>query len=129
MNTAIVAVGRRKTSNARVMLVAGNGKITVNRKDIKLFFPRESHQLHIEEPLKAVEVGAKYDVIANVSGGGQTGQAGAIRLGIARALVKVDEELKKALKPLGVMSRDPRMKERRKYGLAKARKRYQFSKR
>ncbi|MBL7958963.1 30S ribosomal protein S9 [bacterium] len=129
MSAAITAVGRRKTANARVMLIAGNGKITVNRKDIKNFFPRESHQLHVEEPLKAVEVGAKYDVVANVRGGGQTGQAGAIRLGIARALVKIDEELKKALKPLGVMSRDPRMKERRKYGLAKARKRYQFSKR
>jgi small subunit ribosomal protein S9 len=129
MSTTILAltVGRRKTSNARVRLVPGNGQITVNDKNIKVYFPRESHQLHIEEPLKAAE--AKYDVIANVNGGGQTGQAGAIRLGIARALVKLDEEMKKTLKPLGVMSRDPRMKERRKYGLAKARKRYQFSKR
>ena len=129
MSTTILAltVGRRKTANARVRLVPGNGQITVNHKNIKVYFPRESHQLHIEEPLKAAE--AKYDVIANVNGGGQTGQAGAIRLGIARALVKLDEEIKKTLKPLGVMSRDPRMKERRKYGLAKARKRYQFSKR
>ncbi len=127
MSTTILTVGRRKTSNARVRLFPGTGQVTVNGKSIKDYFPRESHQLHIEEPLKAVE--AKFDVTANVNGGGQTGQAGAIRLGIARALVKLDEELKKVLKPLGVMSRDPRMKERRKYGLAKARKRYQFSKR
>jgi small subunit ribosomal protein S9 len=127
MNTAIISVGRRKTSSARVRLIPGTGQVTVNKKTMKEYFPRESHQLHVEEPLKAIET--KYDVIANVSGGGLSGQAGAIRLGIARALVKLDEESKKILKPLGVMSRDPRMKERRKYGLAKARKRYQFSKR
>jgi small subunit ribosomal protein S9 len=111
------------------MLIHGHGKITVNRLDITKYFPRESNQLHVQEALNATEEGAKYDVVANVRGGGKSGQAGAIRLGIARALVKIDEELRKALKPLGLMTRDPRMKERRKYGLAKARKRYQFSKR
>ncbi len=129
MSSAIMAIGRRKTSHARVMLVPGNGEIQVNGKAFKQYFPREYHQLHAMEPLKAVEIGGKYNVIANIAGGGQTGQAGALRLGIARALVKIDEELKPILKPLGLMSRDPRMKERRKYGLAKARKRFQFSKR
>ncbi len=129
MNTAIMAVGRRKTSNARVMLKPGTGKCTVNNKDITAYFPRGTHRLHILEGMKVVEIGSQYDVHANVAGGGLSGQAGAIRLGIARALVKIDEELKPKLKPLGLMSRDPRMKERRKYGLAKARKRFQFSKR
>lgn len=129
MNTAITAVGRRKTSSARVTLVPGTGKITVNNKQLAEHFKRGTEQLHVEEPMKATEAGTKYDVIANVRGGGKSGQAGAVRLGIARALVKIDEELKKSLKPLGMMTRDPRMKERRKYGLAKARKRYQFSKR
>lgn len=129
MSIAATAVGRRKTSNARVMLIPGHGKITVNNLDIAKYFPRESNQLHVLEALNATEEGAKYDVVANVRGGGKSGQAGAIRLGIARALVKLDEEIRKALKPLGLMTRDPRMKERRKYGLAKARKRYQFSKR
>lgn len=129
MTTAIMAVGRRKTSNARVMLKPGSGKCIVNKKDIKEYFPRDTHRLHILEALKALQMESQYDVIANVRGGGLSGQAGAIRLGIARALVKMDEELKAKLKPLGLMSRDPRMKERRKYGLAKARKRFQFSKR
>ncbi len=127
--TAVIAVGRRKTATARVRLIPGSGKITVNKKDFKVYFPRESHQLHVTEPLDLVELMSKYDVVANANGGGQTGQAGAIRLGIARCLVKIEEEMKKTLKPIGAMSRDPRMKERRKYGLAKARKRYQFSKR
>jgi small subunit ribosomal protein S9 len=129
MSMAISAIGRRKTAHARVRLVPGSGKITVNSKDIREYFPRESNQLKIQEALQAVEAGARYDVIANVAGGGKSGQAGAIRLGIARAFVKMDEETRKALKPLGMLRRDPRMKERRKYGLAKARKRYQFSKR
>lgn len=127
--TTLVAVGRRKTSTARVRLVSGTGKVTVNKKDIKEYFPRESLQIHALEPLTSTDMAGKYDVIALASGGGPSGQAGAVRLGIARALVKLDEELRKALKPIGAMSRDPRMKERRKYGLAKARKRYQFSKR
>ncbi len=129
MSTAIIAVGRRKTSTARVMLKPGSGKCTVNNKDIAVYFPRGTHRLHILEAMKTVEIGSQYDIHANVAGGGISGQAGAIRLGIARALVKIDEELKPKLKPLGLMSRDPRMKERRKYGLAKARKRFQFSKR
>jgi len=129
MSTAITAVGRRKTSTARIRLVPGNGKVTVNNKDIDAHFKRKTEVILAEEPLKSVEIGSQYNVIALVSGGGKTGQAGAIRLGIARALVKIDDELKKILKPMGMMSRDPRMKERRKYGLAKARKRYQFSKR
>ncbi|HMV26719.1 30S ribosomal protein S9 [bacterium] len=129
MSAPLAAVGRRKTATARVRLVPGNGKVTINHRDIKDYFPRGSHQIHVTEPLTVVEAGSKYDVIALTRGGGPSGQAGAIRLGIARALVKIDEEMKKALKPIGAMSRDPRMKERRKYGLAKARKRYQFSKR
>jgi len=129
MSSVIRAIGRRKTSHARVMLIPGSGEIQVNGKTFKQYFPREYHQLHAMEPLKTVEVGSKYNVVANIAGGGLSGQAGALRVGIARALVKLDEELKLVLKPLGLMSRDPRMKERRKYGLAKARKRYQFSKR
>lgn len=129
MSATFIAVGRRKTSSARVRMTTGSGKITVNKKPIEDYFPRAAHRFHILEPLKVSEMASKYDISANVHGGGQAGQAGAIRLGIARALVKVDEELRRVLKPHGIMTRDPRMKERRKYGLAKARKRFQFSKR
>ncbi|MCB0833764.1 MAG: 30S ribosomal protein S9 [Bacteroidetes bacterium] len=129
MSTTFVAVGRRKTSSARVRMSAGSGKIMVNKKPIEDYFPRAAHRFQITEPLKVSDLMAKYDISANVRGGGQAGQAGAIRLGIARALVKIDEELRRVLKPHGIMTRDPRMKERRKYGLAKARKRFQFSKR
>ncbi len=129
MSSQVTAVGRRKTASARVILVPGSGKITVNKLKFEEHFERGSHRYIVEEPLRAAEVMGKYDVIANVHGGGKSGQAGAVMLGIARALVKIDEEMKRLLKPHGLMTRDPRMKERRKYGLAKARKRFQFSKR
>ncbi len=129
MTSQVTAVGRRKTASARVTLIPGSGKVTVNKREFADHFERGAHRFMIEEPLRAADALGKYDIVANVRGGGKAGQAGAVRLGIARALVKLDEEIKKALKPLGLMTRDPRMKERRKYGLAKARKRYQFSKR
>jgi len=129
MSTQVTAVGRRRCASARVILVPGTGKVTVNKREFAKHFERGAHRFMIEEPLRAADMVGKYDIIANVHGGGKSGQAGAIRLGIARALVKIDEEIKKLLKPLSLMTRDPRMKERRKYGLAKARKRYQFSKR
>ena len=121
--------GRRKSSIARVRLVEGSGKITINGKDIDEFFGLETLKVIVRQPLTVTNTTAKYDVIANVKGGGFTGQAGAIRHGIARALVKSDEALKPELKKAGFLTRDPRMKERKKYGLKKARRAPQFSKR
>jgi len=129
MATDFHAVGRRKESIARVRLVPGTGQRTVNGKTIDAYFPRETMIDMILKPLEITSTSDRYDVHANVVGGGVTGQAGAVRLGIARALVKVDESYRKPLKQVGLMTRDPRMKERKKYGQKGARKRFQFSKR
>ena len=121
--------GRRKSSIARVRLVEGSGKITINGKDIDEFFGLETLKVIVRQPLTVTNTTAKYDVIASVKGGGFTGQAGAIRHGIARALNEANTEYRPALKQNGFLTRDPRMKERKKYGLKKARKAPQFSKR
>jgi small subunit ribosomal protein S9 len=121
--------GRRKSSTARVFLRPGSGTITVNRRACDDAFPIESLRMQIRQPLVLTETTDKFDVLANVDGGGVAGQAGALRLGIARALVVFDAELRRALKKDGLLTRDARAKERKKYGLAGARKRFQFSKR
>ena len=128
-NIVFLGTGRRKKSIARVRLVEGNGKITINGKDIDEFFGLETLKVIVRQPLTVTNTTAKYDVIANVKGGGFTGQAGAIRHGIARALNEANSEYRPALKSNGFLTRDPRMKERKKYGLKKARKAPQFSKR
>ena len=121
--------GRRKKAVARVYLVPGTGKITVNKKDIDEYFGLETLKVIVRQPLMATETSDKFDVIVTVRGGGYTGQAGAVRHGIARALTKADEEYRPALKVAGYLTRDPRMKERKKYGLKAARRAPQFSKR
>lgn len=121
--------GRRKSSVARVRLVPGTGKITVNKRDLNDYFGRQTLELIIKQPLELTGTTEQYDVIANVAGGGASGQAGAIRHGISRALLEVDAEMRSDLKKAGFLTRDPRMKERKKYGLKKARKASQFSKR
>ncbi len=123
------AIGRRKTSVARVILRPGAGKITVNDRTLEVYFPQETLRNDVLSPLSVTETAGKYDVIANVDGGGSTGQAGAIKLGIARALVEIDAEFKSKLRANDMLTRDPRMVERKKYGQKKARKRFQFSKR
>ncbi len=125
----INTLGRRKTSVARVYLKEGKGNITVNKQDYKSFLPVATLQAKVMQAFELTETTGKYDVVVNVSGGGMNGQAEAIRLGIARALVKIDEEHKPALKARGLMTRDPRMVERKKPGQPKARKQFQFSKR
>jgi small subunit ribosomal protein S9 len=127
--TQFYGTGRRKTSTARVYLRPGTGTITVNRRTFEQFFPTEALRTQIRQPLVITEQGDRYDVLAIVNGGGVAGQAGAVRLGIARALVVADVELRRALKTNGFLTRDARAKERKKYGLAGARKRFQFSKR
>ena len=121
--------GRRKKSIARVYIVPGKGNITINNRDIDDYFGLETLKVIVRQPLVATETTEKYDVKVNVKGGGYTGQAGAIRHGIARALLKVDEEFRPTLKKAGYLTRDPRMKERKKYGLKVARRAPQFSKR
>jgi len=121
--------GRRKTSTARVFLRPGTGTITVNRRTFDSFFPTEALRTQIRQPLKVTETADRFDVLATVAGGGVSGQAGAVRLGIARALVEYNMELRKRLKNEGLLTRDARAKERKKYGMAGARKRFQFSKR
>lgn len=121
--------GRRKTSVARVRLVPGEGNITVNGRQVLEYFGRQTLELIVKQPLNLTDTVGKYDVIAKVEGGGPAGQAGAVRHGIARALLRVDVEYRPALKKAGFLTRDPREKERRKYGLKKARKASQFSKR
>jgi small subunit ribosomal protein S9 len=121
--------GRRKTSTARVFLRPGKGTITVNRDSFESSFPTESLRKQIKQPLLVTETADKFDVLATTAGGGISGQAGAIRLGIARALVEYNLELRPRLKKAGLLTRDPRVKERKKYGMAGARKRFQFSKR
>ena len=126
---AYCGTGRRKSSIARVRLVEGSGKITINGKDIDEFFGLETLKVIVRQPLTVTNTTDKYDVICSVQGGGFTGQAGAIRHGIARALNAANIEFRPALKSNGFLTRDPRMKERKKYGLKKARKAPQFSKR
>ena len=121
--------GRRKTSTARVFLRPGSGTLTINRRTFEAFFPTEALRTQIKTPMVLTETADKFDVLATVAGGGVSGQAGAVRLGIARALVEYNLELRKALKNEGLLTRDARAKERKKYGMAGARKRFQFSKR
>jgi small subunit ribosomal protein S9 len=129
INSAITATGRRKTSIARVMLTNGKGKIVINDLPFETFFPLETVRNEICFPLTVTETFGRYDIHVNVNGGGTTGQAGAVKLGIARALVKFNENFRNALRTSGLLTRDPRMVERKKYGQKKARKRFQFSKR
>ena len=124
-----IATGRRKNSIARVRIMAGVGKVTVNKRPFNAYFPRESNRLIIMQPLELVSFQSKIDVFANVNGGGLSGQAGAVKLGIARALVKMDANLKSAIKKAGFLERDARKRERKKYGRKRARRRFQFSKR
>jgi len=121
--------GRRKTSTARVFLRPGTGAVTVNQRAFDAFFPTEALRMQIKTPLVITETADKFDILATVAGGGVSGQAGAVRLGIARALVEYNGDLRKALKGEGLLTRDARAKERKKYGMAGARKRFQFSKR
>jgi small subunit ribosomal protein S9 len=121
--------GRRKTSTARVFLRPGTGTITVNHREFDRFFTTDALRTVVKRPLLLTENAEKFDVLATVAGGGINGQAGAVRLGIARALILFDAELRKALKKEGLLTSDSRVKERKKYGLAGARKRFQFSKR
>ena len=123
------AVGRRKESVARVSLVSGKGEILANGKPYDKYFPRETDRIIISQPLVLTNNLSKYDISANLSGGGLTGQAGALRLGIARALISMDPEIKDLLRKNGYLTRDPRAKERKKYGLKGARKRFQWTKR
>ena len=121
--------GRRKEAVARVRLIPGEGRIVINGRPFEEYFPTIAQRAEVERPLKVTGTLGKYDVLARVAGGGISGQAGAVRHGIARALLKVDEAYRKPLKQAGLLTRDPRVKERRKYGLKKARKAPQFSKR
>jgi small subunit ribosomal protein S9 len=123
------AVGRRKEAVARVRISQGEGKFLVNKRPLLDFFKREVLKMVIEQPLELTETLGKYDIYVNVDGGGLSGQAGAVRLGVARALIKANGELRGKLKAAGMLTRDPRMVERKKYGQPKARKRFQFSKR
>jgi small subunit ribosomal protein S9 len=127
--TQYYGTGRRKTSTARVFLRPGTGSITVNRREFDAFFPSEALRTQIRQPFLVTETGEKFDVLASVRGGGVAGQAGALRLGIARALCEFDTEMRGTLKSGGFLTRDARAKERKKYGMAGARKRFQFSKR
>jgi len=129
MANELYGTGRRKSSVARVRIVPGTGKITINDRDIDDYFGLETLKVVVRQPLVATDTLGKFDVIAKVTGGGFTGQAGAIRHGLSRALLTVDEEYRAALKAEGFLTRDPRMKERKKYGLKAARRAPQFSKR
>ena len=127
--TQYQGTGRRKKSIARVRLITGTGKITINKRDINDYFGMETLKMIVRAPLELTKNTAKFDTIVTVHGGGTTGQAGAIRHGIARALIKADPELRPEVKKAGYLTRDPRMKERKKYGLKAARRAPQFSKR
>ena len=122
-------IGRRKNAKARVKMSAGSGKIVVNGSSLDEYFPRETDRILIKQPLEAINMLNKFDILANLTGGGKTGQAGALRLGIARAIASLDESVHSSLKKEGFLRRDPRMKERKKYGQKGARARFQFSKR
>ena len=128
-NAKYYGTGRRKSSVARVYLVPGTGKITINKRDIDEYLGLETLKVIVRQPLVATETVDKFDILVNVKGGGYTGQAGAIRHGIARALLQVDADYRPTLKAAGYLTRDPRMKERKKYGLKAARRAPQFSKR
>ena len=128
-DTEFYGTGRRKTSTARIFLRPGTGTVQINRKPLEVAFPTAVLRTQILQPLVVSETQTKFDVLATSRGGGVSGQAGALRLGIARALLNYDAELRPNLKKAGLMTRDARMKERKKYGLAGARKRFQFSKR
>ena len=128
-NGKFYGTGRRKKSIARVYLVPGTGKITINKRDIDEYFGLETLKVIVRQPLALTETEGKFDVIVNVRGGGYTGQAGAIRHGLSRALLEADNDYRPALKAAGFLTRDPRMKERKKYGLKAARRAPQFSKR
>ena len=123
------ATGRRKTSTARVFLRPGTGAITVNHRAFEKYFPTDQLRMQVRRPLTLTETGEKFDILATVAGGGVNGQAGAMRLGISRALVEFNAELRRQLKKDGLLTSDARVKERKKYGMAGARKRFQFSKR
>lgn len=123
------AVGRRKSSVARVYLASGKGTVTVNKRDIKDYFPKGTSRYVVNQPLNLLKLTDKYDININVKGGGTTGQAGACRLGIARAILKIDPTIRGELKKAGFLTRDPRKVERKKAGLAGARRKFQFSKR
>ncbi len=128
-STKFYGTGRRKSSIARVYLVPGTGNVTINKRSMDEYFGLETLKTIVRQPLVATETESKFDVLVNVHGGGYTGQAGAIRHGIARALLEVDAEYRPTLKAAGFLTRDPRMKERKKYGLKAARRAPQFSKR
>jgi len=123
------ATGRRKTSIARVTVSPGDGQITINGKPVQVYFPRETMRMMLRQPIELAGITGKYNVNATVIGGGLTGQAGAVRHGIARAIVEINSDLRSRLKKEGFLTRDPREKERKKYGQKGARKRFQFSKR
>ncbi len=124
-----VKVGRRKTAVARVKLIEGSGKIVINQRPLEAYFPIEILRSEVMRPFEVTNTLGRYDVRVRVEGGGPTGQAGAVKLGIARSLVALDEDTRGALRGAGLLTRDPRMVERKKYGQKKARKRFQFSKR
>ena len=128
-NAKYYGTGRRKSSVARVYLVPGTGKVTINKRDMDEYFGLDTLKVIVRQPLAATETADKFDLLVNVRGGGYTGQAGAIRHGIARALLNVDADYRPILKSAGFLTRDPRMKERKKYGLKAARRAPQFSKR
>lgn len=123
------AIGRRKSSVARVSLVAGKGKIIINKRDVKKYFGRDTLKMMLDQPLDILEINGRYDISVNVNGGGLSGQAGAIRLGIARCLEQINLDYRSPLKNAGMLTRDSREVERKKYGQPGARKRFQFSKR
>jgi small subunit ribosomal protein S9 len=125
----VQSTGRRKRAVARVRVRTGSGQITCNGRPVEAYFPSQTHRMHLSEPLKLTETAEVYDVDVTLHGGGPTGQAGAVRLGIARALIELDPELRDALKKAGFLTRDSREKESKKYGLKKARKAPQYSKR
>jgi small subunit ribosomal protein S9 len=127
--TQYYGTGRRKTSTARVYLRPGAGEVQINRKSFEQYFPNETLRMIIRQPLQLTETAGKFDILVNVVGGGPAGQAGAIRHGITRALIEFNTDLRRALKQAGLVTRDPRIKERKKYGQKGARKRFQFSKR
>ncbi len=123
------SVGRRKSAVARVYVAEGSGKILVNRRELKDYFPQGTHQYIVNQPINLLSLSGKHDFLINVKGGGVTGQSGAVRLGIARVLLKLDPTIRSELKGAGFLTRDSRKVERKKYGLAGARKKFQFSKR
>jgi small subunit ribosomal protein S9 len=127
--TEYLGTGRRKTAVARVRLASGSGKVTVNGRPLENYFVVDTQRMHLLQPLVSTDTLNKFDVSVNVAGGGPNGQAGAVRHGIARALIEADANLRPTLKSQGLLTRDPRMKERKKYGQPGARKRFQFSKR